>query len=312
VSHITSSLAGVFALLCVSPALPAGQIYWTDKGDRMPGIYRGDMDGAGEYEVLLDEDNGMIEPRGLGLDLDGGRIYWTDAGSGKIQRADLDGKAVEDLVVTGNVFLADIELDLRAGKMYWSDTGLGAIRSADLNGDNVADVRTSLNAPYYLELTESHIYWAELDNSVIHRMNRDGSGAVVDVVTGQDRVRDMRVDPAGNMIYWNDRDLHVVRRAPLDGGSTQTLYAFPSPQEGKPHGMNLDLDAGMIYWTDTRRDLKWVARGSIDGSTAYEVLYDGLDDPWDIELVVPEPSTLVLAIAGLIGMFAFGCWRRKR
>jgi len=30
----------------------------------------------------------------------GGTMYWTDAGTGKIQRAKLDGSGVEDLVIT--------------------------------------------------------------------------------------------------------------------------------------------------------------------------------------------------------------------
>ena len=40
-----------------------------------------------------------MQPRDLALDRDGGRMYWTDSGADKIQRAHLDGSRVEDLVV---------------------------------------------------------------------------------------------------------------------------------------------------------------------------------------------------------------------
>jgi hypothetical protein len=30
----------------------------------------------------------------------GGKMYWTDAGSSKLQRANLDGTSVEDLIIT--------------------------------------------------------------------------------------------------------------------------------------------------------------------------------------------------------------------
>ena len=36
-------------------------------------------------------------------DLTAGKMYWTDPGTGKIQRADLDGSGVEDVVTTGLV-----------------------------------------------------------------------------------------------------------------------------------------------------------------------------------------------------------------
>lgn len=283
------------------PRSLAGHVYWTNKGDDFPSICRGSMDGAQPYEVLLDADDELIEPRGLGVDLVGGKIYWTDAGTGKVQRADLDGAGVEDLVPPGNGFLADLELDLDAGKIYWTDVTNGAIRCADLDGKNVHNVATGLSSPYYLELDKQggYVYWAEVDAGVIHRMNLDGSADTV-IVSGLDRVRDVGLDVDRGMIYWNDRDTHKVQRAPLDEFQPiQDLYTF-IPQEGKPHGMALDVAGGMIYWTDTRRGLKWIIRGSMDGSAAAEVLYTGQDDPWDIELAVPEPSSLTLAaVAGL-------------
>ena len=41
---------------------------------------------------------GLTSPAGIALDVGGGKMYWTDDGTNKIQRADLDGSNVEDLV----------------------------------------------------------------------------------------------------------------------------------------------------------------------------------------------------------------------
>jgi len=169
-------------------------------------------------------------------------------------------------------------------------------------------VRGNLSSPYYFELDPSggNIYWAELSNTMIHRMNLDGAGTVDNVVTGLVRVREVGVDTAAGMIYFNDRDSHKVQRTLLDGsGLIEDLYTFV-PQSGKPHGMALDLDAQMIYWTDTQ--LRWVMRGAIDGGNS-QVLYSGMDSPWDIELdtgVIPEPSTLALSISGLLLLLYVG------
>jgi glucose/arabinose dehydrogenase len=48
-------------------------------------------------------------------------MYWADAGADKIQRANLDGSGIENLVTTGIGNPFGIALDLSAGKIYWTD-----------------------------------------------------------------------------------------------------------------------------------------------------------------------------------------------
>jgi len=53
--------------------------------------------------------SGLNVPFGIALDLGAGKMYWTDAFTDKIQRANLDGSDVEDLV-TGLVAPTGIAL----------------------------------------------------------------------------------------------------------------------------------------------------------------------------------------------------------
>ena len=49
-------------------------------------------------------------------------MYWTDdRRTDKIQRANLDGSNIEDLVTQGLSGPAGIALDVEGGKMYWTD-----------------------------------------------------------------------------------------------------------------------------------------------------------------------------------------------
>ncbi len=59
--------------------------------------------------------SGLSEPAGLALDPGAGKMYWTDPGTGKIQRANLDGSGVEDLVTSGLSGPAGLALDLGVG-----------------------------------------------------------------------------------------------------------------------------------------------------------------------------------------------------
>jgi len=80
-------------------------------------------------------------------------MYWTDLLAAKIQRADLDGANVEDLVTTGLSAPEGIALDLASGKMYWTDGGTDKIQRADLDGANVEDlVTTGLGSPVWIVL----------------------------------------------------------------------------------------------------------------------------------------------------------------
>ena len=56
--------------------------------------------------------NGISNPRSIALDLINSKMYWTDFGTEKIQRANLDGSNVEDLVTTGLSFPFGIALEV--------------------------------------------------------------------------------------------------------------------------------------------------------------------------------------------------------
>ena len=62
----------------------------------------------------------MGVPRGIAVDHVAAKIYWADVNLARIQRANLDGTDVENVVagLAGPHYLA---LDIDAGKMYWTD-----------------------------------------------------------------------------------------------------------------------------------------------------------------------------------------------
>ena len=69
-------------------------------------------------------------------------MYWTDYWTDKIQRANLDGSNVEDLITQGLGSPGGIALDVAGGKMYWTDSGTDKIQRANLDGSNIEDLVT--------------------------------------------------------------------------------------------------------------------------------------------------------------------------
>jgi sugar lactone lactonase YvrE len=90
-------------------------------------------------------------------------MYWTDSGTGKIQRANLDGSNVQDLV-TGVRKLSGIALDVDDDKMYWIDDRKGKIQRANLDGSNVQDLVNQLHTAQRiaLDVDGGKMYWTTI------------------------------------------------------------------------------------------------------------------------------------------------------
>ncbi len=112
------------------------------------------------------------------------RMYWTDASARTIQRANLDGSSVENLVATGAA-PQGIALDVDGGKMYWVEADGQKVRRANLDGSVVEDLVGSVGpAGIALDVDGGKMYWTDVFvTGKIQRANLDGSG-VEDLVTG--------------------------------------------------------------------------------------------------------------------------------
>ena len=106
------------------------------------------------------------------------RMYWTNAGSrDKIQRANIDGSNVEDLVTRGLRDPLDVALDLAEGKMYWTDHGTDRIQRANLDGSDVEDLVTtglSYAVGLALDVAAGKMYWTDWIRQKVHRPTSTG------------------------------------------------------------------------------------------------------------------------------------------
>ena len=197
------------------------------------------------------------------------QMYWTSAG--RIQRANLDGSNIEDLV-TGLDWARDLALDVAGGKMYWTNTG--RIQRANLDGSNIEDLVTGLDFPFDLALdVAGKMYWRNAGR--IQRANLDGSN-IEDLVTGLDSPRRLALDVVGGKIYWLDW-WDKIRRTNLDGSNIEDLVTgLDSP----PEDLALDVAGGKMYWTDRSGAIR---RTNLDGSNI-EDLVTGLDSPRGLAL----------------------------
>ena len=266
------------------PPLAVPWLYWTDA--RTDRIQRAELDGS-DLRTLV---GGLMQPRDLALDRDGGRMYWTDSGADKIQRAHLDGSKVEDLVTEGLKEPFGLALDLGGGKMYWSDWGTDRIQRSNLDGSEIEDlVATGLNEPYglALDLGEGKIYWTDWGSDRIQRANLDGS-EIEDLVTGLNQPRGIALDLEEGRMYWPDWGTDKIQRANLDGSEVEDLVT-----EGlrTSQAIALDLSGGKMYWTDYGTDK--IQRANLDGSQVEDLITSGLKEPYGLSLGAGLPAQIL-------------------
>ncbi len=213
------------------------------------------------------------------------KMYWTDAAQNKIQRANLDGSGVEDLVATNEESIAPLGLALNVGtgKMYWASSGVnggpGKIQRANLDGGGVEDlVNTGLAHPVGLALDVSagKMYWTDYNAGKIHRANLDGSGMEDLVTTGNPA--GLFLDLNASKMYWAaGTSGGVIQRSNLDGTGVRDIVSGL----GDPHGLALNLDTGKIYWTikGFYRGADKIQRANLDGSVVEDLVTTGSGAP---------------------------------
>ena len=117
------------------------KLYWCDREGMR--VMRASLDGS-NIETLIDTSEGDSRPGkdirkwcvGIALDVDGGKLYWTqkgpdNAGDGRIFRANLEipkgqspaNRRDIELLYEGLPEPIDLELDLANRTMYWTDRG---------------------------------------------------------------------------------------------------------------------------------------------------------------------------------------------
>jgi DNA-binding beta-propeller fold protein YncE len=277
-----------------------GRLFFLDLSDGR--VLSVNPDGS-DLKTIVSE--GRKLPDGIVVDVAAGHIYWTNMGNpsvndGSIDRADLDGRNITNIVPPGGTFTPkQLQLDKKNGKLYWSDReGMRVMRS-NLDGSHIetlvqtghgdADRRDSRNwcVGIALDVERGKLYWTQKGNE------KAGQGRIfranLEIPKGQTPANrkdiellfdnlpepiDIDLDLANRMMYWTDRGDpprgNTVNRAPMDaapGKRKDPEIVFNHLMEGI--GLSLDLKNGRMFLTDLAGS---VYSASLDGSNKKTLL----------------------------------------
>ncbi len=212
-----------------------------------------------------------------------GLVYFADnndASDDGIGRVDVGGNGLVKLINTDAFMPSDsnpfgVSIDAAEGKIYWSDnstTGEGIFR-ANLDGSGVALIvgTSGVSDPQGIQVVGDKLYWVDSNTTELHRINKDGSGSIEDLVdiTGISDLSDVAVDQVNGKIYWVDATTQRISRSNLNGGGIETLIQFSASSPGAAEAIALDVAGGKMYWTDSGTDS--IRRANLDGTSVQTV-----------------------------------------
>ncbi len=192
--------------------------------------------GAGPVGVIV---TAAGHPAALAVDASG--LYWSDAVTGDVKRAALDGSNVTTLALAA-VAPADLRgLVLGATDVYLAaaPNPTGGIRKVPKAGGAVT---TAASSPSVTALTALNgvPYWGDSAGGSIASLNGTLSYGIWKPTT-------VAADPSG--VYWTEDTLNIVRRVSLDGSMVSTMAIKVPGAElgGVANGLVYFAHAGAIH-----------------------------------------------------------------
>jgi sugar lactone lactonase YvrE len=211
------------------------------------------------------------------------KIFYIHDRDSKIQRANLNGSNLEDIVVSRLDGPTDIEVDSENNQLFWSETG--KVLKYDPNNDQI-DVlveyqsegafTTNITA-ISLDMSAGKIYWINGGDRRIERSDLDGYNFEI-VYSGSEMSNSlsMEVDPNNQKIYWSTLG-GSIRSMDYDGTGIESIVTDDIYQ---PSGLIMDSVNDKLYWTDLVGNE--VKRSNLDGSGIEEVISTDLENPEDL------------------------------
>ncbi|HMP04351.1 MAG TPA: PEP-CTERM sorting domain-containing protein [Gemmatales bacterium] len=303
------------------------QVFWAVGGSASDRIEAGNVDGTGQTVLWSAANPSGSNPWGIDFHTGDGRVYWSDSIARQINRINTDGTGFETLFTYNPASTFSLAIDAAANEVFFiAASPVSAIVRSDFAGNTSTFVAVSpTNAWLTLDAANRYLYWTETSTGFIRRANLDGTTVVENVVSlayvGSPQARGIALDGQGGL-YWVDNntdylygvDLADFTGTPIVAGSEHELFNLRSVTNNTASTPNgLASDGQFLYWTEGLSGFRGIYRADLDGGNA-GLLFAGdtTTSPLGVAAApIPEPGTLLLAGAGLVGTLVAQRWRRR-
>jgi len=219
---------------------------------------------------------GLDKPYGMVIDTSNARVIVSDYREGVIYSYDLEGFDLQVVIDINDPNLIDpFGLEIVGDKLYWGTQE--AIGRCNFDGsESEIFIPMSLSTPPEMAID---LAWDYLSEKFIFTNDKyDFTGGMYSVDFNGNTFTElvpgtnggaMCIDVENNKMYYADFDKGICK-ANLDG--TGQVVIAPEMTEIFCWGMDIDLDAGKLYWSDKTNGI--IVRANLDGSEKEDFITD--------------------------------------
>ena len=219
------------------------QVFWSDFSlDKVFAVNLDDgvIDSIATRATGLGSSSGFPRVHGIAVDPRDQKVYWTSPNGDVInyvlQRSNLDGSNIEDVLTREDGFQSgwDLELDLSARYIYWTYSNRGGIYRAGMDGGPIEPIETesgALISGIAVDSIGKKLYWTQELNSEsqIMRTNLEGSEREEVIAEGLTDPAGIAIDIDEQKMYWADWKRSLIQRANLDGTEIEEVMSVYKP-----------------------------------------------------------------------------------
>ena len=209
------------------------------------------------------------------------KIYWIEATSNRLQRANLDGSNVEtdylSFTAAGSTDPSGLAIDAQHNYVYWTDYSgadvwYGKLEPGGVTGASVVFcVSCSVGAPSGIDLDPSggKMYFANDYEGGVDQVDLDGSNDVLSFALGSGTgVYPVDVDEVNGVLYWGEPSNNIIDHVLIIDGSSRPDINIT----GTIVDLVVDHSANQIYYTTVNTGIGSIRRVGTDGTGDTEIL----------------------------------------
>jgi len=235
-----------------------------------------DLDGSNESQLYT-----ANRPYDLGLDVPNGKIYWMEwLDSGNIMCANTDGTGTPVSVMSNLFFNVGLAVDEVNGYVYWYEfySSPQRIRRGTIsdNCGGLTDVRdvisgVELSNSRHLSLSgdKSWLYFSNIDDSAIGRINVDGTSLDSTFISTTNAPRAVRHHLKSDRIFWTFTNGQIQSAAVDGSGSVQNEFILANA--GSAWGFDIcESGPQLLGFSSTTADGTYVVGDIINITATYD------------------------------------------
>jgi len=243
--------------------IDGAQIFWVNN----EGLYKGNITTRTQEQVVSQQRDFSITYNII-IDTLAGKFYWITGLTGKIQRANLDGSELEDIVAESGR-ITSMCLDFTHQRIYWTNLHNEKIQAINVDGSDKTTIaeEVSLLSPLQLDEVTEKLYWLDVTEEAVIRVNTNGQNRQL-TATNLISPNLLKIVPKLNKMFWVDYGINAIYKANLDGSNKEVI----TDEIYNPSELVLDAENQKIYWSDINQHK--IIEANLDGTDVKDLVID--------------------------------------